>query len=298
MLPKKNAPTEDPGKIQVADGYLRMVGERVRDLRATRGITRRVLARDSGVSERYLALLESGQANPTITVIRALAKAFDIAPTALIVDRHISPLAGSIIATVRTLDAEQLLRLQQIMRSTFSPNELTLRGRRIALVGLRGAGKTTVGTLLAKRLEVPFVELDKEIERDAGVPLSEIFEVYGQAGFRRLERASFERILDSESGFVLATGGSIVSEALTFDRVLTECFTVWLTATPAEHMERVVAQGDMRPMAGNPDAMDDLRRILAGREAFYRRADVEVSSSHRSAIQTVDAILGHIPPAN
>jgi XRE family transcriptional regulator, aerobic/anaerobic benzoate catabolism transcriptional regulator len=272
-----------------------MVGDRVRDLRATRGITRRVLARDSGVSERYLAQLESGQANPTITVIRALARAFDLAPTALIADGHISPLAGSIIATVRTLDAEQLLVLQGLMRSTFSSSKPTARTRRIALIGLRGAGKTTIGAALAKRLDRSFIELDREIERDAGVPVSEIFEFYGQAGFRRQERASFERILDEQSGFVLATGGSIVSEALTFERVLTECFTVWLTATPAEHMERVIAQGDMRPMAGNPDAMEDLRRILAGREALYRRADIEVASSNRTIAESVETILASLP---
>lgn len=273
------------------DAYLRLVGHRVRDLRAQRGITRRMLARDSGVSERYLAQLESGQANPSISVIRALAQAFDVAPDSLITEADVSPLAGSIIATVRNLSADQLVAVQQSLRSALAKGEPAARNGRIALIGLRGAGKSTIGTLVAQRLNCPFIELDREVEREAGASLSELFEFYGQAGFRRQERASLERILESEGAFVLATGGSVVSEPVTFERVLASCYTVWLTASPDEHMERVIAQGDMRPMAGNPEAMADLRRILAGREALYRRADAEVSTSNRSIEQTVEALV-------
>jgi XRE family transcriptional regulator, aerobic/anaerobic benzoate catabolism transcriptional regulator len=275
--------------------FLGVIADRVRDLRAKRGMTRRVLARDSGVSERYLAQLESGQGNPSITVIHALARAFNVPPTALIVDPEISPLASTIIATVREMDQVRLLELQRLIRTSFSQNETATRDRRIALIGLRGAGKTTIGNLLAQCLGLPFIELDREVERDAGIPLSEMFEFYGQAGFRRHERASLERLLDTESAFVLATSGSIVSESSTFERLLTACFTVWLTATPAEHMERVVAQGDMRPMAGNPHAMTDLRNILAGRDALHRRADIEVSTSNRSAQETLDALVAALP---
>lgn len=242
------------------DAYLRLVGRRVRELRAQRGLTRRTLARDSGVSERYLAQLESGSGNPTIGVVRALARAFDVALDALIAEGDAA------------------------------------RDRRIALIGLRGAGKTTLGSRLAAQRGVPFIELDREVEREASAPVAEILEFYGQSGFHRLERNSLERILESESSFVLATSGSIVSEPLTFERLLATCFTVWLQAEPNEHMERVIAQGDMRPMAGNPEAMRDLRRILEGREALYRRADVTISTSHRTIDETLADLALHVPP--
>jgi XRE family aerobic/anaerobic benzoate catabolism transcriptional regulator len=287
---------DDGAKTHDDDGaYLRVVGERVRELRAQRGMTRRMLARDSGISERYLAQLETGAGNPTITVVRALARAFGIAPDALIVEGHLAPLAETIIGAVRDMDSAELQTMQRLMRSTLARGEPHARDRRIALIGLRGAGKTTLGTLLAERLAVPFIELDREVERDAGVDIAEIFEFYGQAGFRRHERNSFERILETQTAFVLATGGSIVSESLTFERVLATCFTVWLSAAPAEHMERVIAQGDMRPMAGNREAMDDLQRILAGREALYRRADIEISTSRRSIDATLAALIAQLP---
>ncbi len=163
------------------------------------------------------------------------------------------------------------------------------------MIGLRGGGKTTLGTLLAHERGIPFIELDREIERDAGVSLATIFEFYGQAGYRRHERACLERLLDSEPRFVLATGGSIVSEALTFERLLASCFTVWVSASPGDHMSRVVAQGDMRPMAGNREAMNDLERILAGRDALYRRADVEVSTAGRSVEEGFAALRAAVP---
>jgi XRE family aerobic/anaerobic benzoate catabolism transcriptional regulator len=277
--------------------YLQLVGGRVRDLRAQRGMTRRMLAQQSGVSERYLAQLEAGEGNPTVTVIRALARAFDVAPDALIIDTHISPLASTIMGAVREMGSEQLLAVHLLLRSTLAQGEPAERNRRIALIGLRGAGKSTLGALLAQHEGVPFVELDREVERDAGVGLAEIFEFYGQAGFRRHERNSLERVLQSEPAFVLATGGSIVSEPLTFERVLATCFTVWLSAAPAEHMQRVMAQGDMRPMAGNNEAMNDLHRILAGREALYRRADIEISTSNRSVEETLTALQAALPPS-
>ena len=279
------------------DGYLRLVGDRVRELRAQRGMTRRSLARDSGVSERYLAQLESGNGNPTIGVIRSLARAFDVAPDVLIVDSRVSPLAETIIGAVRNMSSEQLLTVHRLLRSTLAQGDDSVRNHRVALIGLRGGGKSTLGALLADQLHVPFIELDREVERDASAPLSDIFEFYGQSGFRRLERNSLERVLEREDAFVLATGGSIVSEPLTFERLLATCFTVWLRATPTEHMDRVVAQGDMRPMAGNREAMNDLHRILEGRAALYQRADVEVSTSGSSVEESLAALRAVIPHA-
>ena len=153
---------------------------------------------------------------------------------------------------------------------------------RIALIGLRGAGKSTLGARLARKLDVPFVELDREIEREAGTSLSEIFLLYGQAGYRRYERRCLEKVLERNGRAVIATGGSIVSEQSTYELLLSTCFTVWLKAEPEEHMARVVAQGDTRPMAGNDQAMDDLRRILGGRAALYGQADVVVNTAGQS----------------
>ena len=151
--------------------------------------------------------------------------------------------------------------------------------KRIALIGLRGAGKSTLGAQLAKALGVPFVELDREIEREAGTSLSEIFLLYGRQGYRRYERRSLEKVLEKNDRAVIATGGSIVSEPGTYDLLLSSCFTVWLKAAPEEHMARVIAQGDTRPMAGNDQAMEDLRRILEGRAMLYRQADVVVDTA-------------------
>ncbi len=256
--------------VQDDDGetFLRTLGERVRELRARRGMTRRNLARESGVSERYLAQLEAGRGNPSILVIRHLARAFGVVPEALIADGDPSPQAAAVSAA---------------------------RSSRIALIGLRGGGKTTLGTRLAGELGVPFVELDREVEREAGVNLSTLFEFSGQAGFRRHERSCLERLLETEPRFVLATGGSIVSEAPTFERLLASCFTVWVSASPDEHMARVVAQGDTRPMAGNREAMNDLQRILAARDGLYRRADAEVSTAGRSIDESLQSLRGALP---
>jgi XRE family aerobic/anaerobic benzoate catabolism transcriptional regulator len=161
------------------------------------------------------------------------------------------------------------------------------RRKRIALIGLRGAGKSTLGAALARELGIAFIELDREIEADAGTSLNEVFLLHGQAGYRRYERRALERIIERNDACVIATGGSIVSEPGTYDLLLSTCFTVWLKAAPEEHMSRVAAQGDYRPMAGNGEAMEDLRRILAGREALYGQADRTVDTADR----TIEASL-------
>jgi XRE family aerobic/anaerobic benzoate catabolism transcriptional regulator len=165
-----------------------------------------------------------------------------------------------------------------------------VRRKRIALIGLRGAGKTTLGSLLAKDLQVPFIELDQEIEQEAGLPLSEIFTLYGQAGYRRRERRCLEKALKEHERAVIAVGGGVVSEDETFNLLLTRCHTVWLKAAPEEHMARVVAQGDLRPMAGNAEAMADLKHLLVVREPLYRKADAIVDTSGQTTEESFLAL--------
>lgn len=279
-----------------AAAFLGGLGERVRQLRARRGMTRRILARDSGVSERYLAQLEGGHGNASLLILRQLAGALDVTLEALVTDAP-EPALELTHATelLRRLSPEQLAEARALLSKTFGDADVAGRGGRVALIGLRGAGKSTLGAALAQRFGVPFVELDREIERASGVSLGTIFDFYGQAGFRRMERRCLERIIEEHQRFVLAAGGSIVSEPSTFERLLAACWTVWLRAAPAEHMARVVAQGDMRPMAGNPESMADLQRILTGREPLYRRADAEIDTSGKAVAQSFEALLHAIP---
>jgi XRE family transcriptional regulator, aerobic/anaerobic benzoate catabolism transcriptional regulator len=267
------------------------LGDRVRELRARRGMTRKILAKDSGVSERYLAQLETGQGNASLGTLRRVARALDVPPASLIADAHEPPAElTQALELLRRLEPGRLAEARALLLKTFGDADAAGRAGRIALIGLRGAGKTTLGTALAERLGVPFVELDREIERESGVSLATIFDFYGQAGFRRMERRCLDRVIEEHPRFVLATGGSIVSEPSTFERLLAACRTVWLKAAPAEHMERVVAQGDMRPMAGNRESMADLNRILAFREPLYRRADAEVDTSGKAVSEALDAL--------
>jgi XRE family aerobic/anaerobic benzoate catabolism transcriptional regulator len=271
--------------------YLRLLGERVREMRARRGMTRKILARDSGVSERYLAQLESGQGNISILRLRQIAQALDTPLEALVLDGPEPPV--DLVHTtefLRRLPAAELVEARRLLVEHFGGVDLDARRGRIALVGLRGAGKSTLGAMLADRLEAPFLELDRLIEQESGVSLSVIFDLYGQSGFRRLERRVLDQVIERYPRFVLATGGSLVSEPATFERLLTMCFTVWLRATPEEHMQRVIAQGDMRPMADNRESMSDLRRILDVREPLYRKADATIDTSGGSVEETLEML--------
>ena len=271
-----------------ASAFLFRLGERVKEARARRGMTRKILARDSGVSERYLAQLESGQGNISILLLRALARALDL-PLETIVRDGPEPTVDLVHlrAFLERLGPGEVAEARHLLEGRFGAVDAGRRRDRIALIGLRGAGKSTLGARLAERLGRPFIELDREIERASGLSLAEIFDLYGQGGFRRLERQALDRVLAAQPRFVLATGGSIVSEAPTFAELLLGCYTVWVRARPAEHMQRVVAQGDLRPMADNAEAMADLERILAGREALYRKADAQVDTAGRGIDESV-----------
>src|SRR5664279_1373881 len=191
---------------------------------------------------------------------------------------------------LRRLPATELVQARRVLVEHFGGVDLEARRGRIALIGLRGAGKSTLGAMLANRIEAPFLELDRLIEQESGVNLSIIFDLYGQSGFRRLERRVLDQVIERYPRFVLATGGSLVSEPATFERLLTMCFTVWLRATPEEHMQRVIAQGDMRPMADNRESMSDLRRILDVREPLYRKADAVINTGGCSVEESAEIL--------
>lgn len=272
--------------------YLNILGERIRGLRSRRGITRKMLAAQSGVSERFLAELESGNGNSSILLLRHLAQALDVPVTSLVFEgppptvefAHAMDFLGH-------LAPDELNNVRQWLIQRFGHVHSENRRERIALIGLRGAGKSTIGAALAKKRNVQFFELDRLIEKASGVPLSAMFDLYGQSGFRRFERSCLDDLLTQHSRFVLATGGSIVSESSTFKRLLDSCYTVWLRATPADHMKRVIAQGDMRPMAQSSEAMADLKRILAEREPLYAKADLVVDTSKTAIPSAVTEIL-------
>lgn len=268
--------------------YLRLLGDRIREARARRGMTRKILARDSKVSERYLAQLEAGHGNVSIVLLRQIAHAMGLPLVDLVREEPDRPVELTLmIQTLARLSPKELAQARRILAETFGAAVERERRHRIALIGLRGAGKSTLGAMLAKDLAVPFIELDREIERESGTSLSEVFDLYGQAAFRRYERRALESVIERHDRAVIATGGSIVSEAATFDLLLSACFTVWLTAAPEEHMARVVAQGDTRPMADNEEAMEDLRRILKGREALYSKADARVDTAGKTTAQSL-----------
>ena len=274
--------TKAAQKASGDERFLHELGERVRAARARSGMTRKDLAAESGLSERYLAHLESGQGNISVLLLQKVAAALNLPLGQLLSGEDEQAVELTLIQQfLQRLPQQQLPKVRAQLMREFGSSPME-RMQRIALIGLRGAGKSTLGALLAKQLGVPFVELDREVEREAGTGLSEIFLLYGQQGYRRYERRSLEKVLRERDRCVIATGGSIVSEPGTYDLLLSTCFTVWLKAQPEEHMARVVAQGDTRPMAGNAEAMDDLRRILDGRAVLYGQADATVDTAGRT----------------
>ncbi|WP_298722525.1 helix-turn-helix transcriptional regulator [uncultured Ferrovibrio sp.] len=270
--------------------FLQAVGERVRNARARRGMSRKILAKDSGVSERYIAQLESGAGNISILLLRQIARAMDLSITEFLGDR--APLTvdqALLLRQVEDLTPQQLQELQTFIRDRFGIASSVKR--HIALIGLRGAGKTTLGQKLAGSFGLQFIEMAKEIEAEAGISLNEIFDLYGQAAYRRFERRALERVTADPAPKVIATGGSLPSEPSTYAHLLSHCFTIWLKAQPEEHMGRVVAQGDLRPIAGHSEAMADLKRILAQREALYARADMIFDTAGKTVEQASTELI-------
>ena len=269
----------DPVPTDADDAaFLAAMGRRVRDAREQRELSRKALSLAAGVSERYLAQLEAGEGNASVLLLRNVARALGI-PLGELIDAPDNPVEQRLIR--RFLEGLPEHRLEDVVFRLLRDfgHEETTRKKRIALIGLRGAGKTTLGSALATELDVPFIELDHEIEKDAGISLSEVFLLYGETGYRRIERRCLERVIDAHPEMVMSVGGGIVSETETYNLLLMNFFTVWVKASPTEHMARVVAQGDLRPMEGNAEAMVDLNRILDAREPLYRKADATLDTS-------------------
>jgi XRE family aerobic/anaerobic benzoate catabolism transcriptional regulator len=270
------------GDVQgVDDGaFVPAIGRLVRLARAKRGLTRRQLAHESGASERYLAQIEGGQGNPSVLILKSIADALDV-PIIELIPRSNgrSAAMAHILDVLGRMPVAELPALAELIESHTAQDAATDRGRRIALVGLRGAGKSTLGRSLAHRLGFPFIELDRLVERDYGARIPDLIEMAGVATFRRYERACLERVIDTHEAAVIATAGGIVSNSETYALLLRRTYTVWLKARPDDHMRRVMEQGDFRPMAQNREAMADLVAILDARRADYARAQAELDTS-------------------
>jgi XRE family transcriptional regulator, aerobic/anaerobic benzoate catabolism transcriptional regulator len=277
--------------LRDSDAYLRRLGERVRTLRNQRGMSRKVLAAHARVSERYLAQMEAGKGNCSIVLLRRIARAIGLPVTQLVQDTADPPLDRVLLTQfLERLPASALSEVRSLLLKQFGEASDTRR-RRIALIGLRGGGKSTLGRLLAAQMHVPFIELDREVEKRSGANLSEIFDMFGQETFRRAEREALEAVLAQHPQFVMATSGSIVTEPGTLELLLASCFTIWVRAEPDEHMSRVMAQGDMRPMANSGRAMDDLVSILRSREPLYAKAEAALTTSGKTPEQTMTELM-------
>ncbi|RDK00094.1 shikimate kinase [Paraburkholderia lacunae] len=287
-----SSPTDVPSDAAPKEPVLVALGERIRLLRARRGMTRRDLAHQSNVSERHLANLEMGTGNASVLVLEQLAQTLGCSLAALVGDPlTCSPEGEQILALLRDQPPAALRLALETLRQLLSSSPTDPdRYRRIALIGLRGAGKSTLGKMLADVMELPFIEITREVERIAGCKPSEVHALYGATAYRRYEFRALEEVLKREAEAVIASPGGLVSETRTFNLLLSRCFTVWLRATPEDHMQRVIDQGDLRPMAGRSEAMDDLRRILAGRSELYARADVSYDTSGKTLRQSYQGL--------
>lgn len=298
MTSNRPRPTaDDPAPAR--DPLLAAIGERVKALRARKGMPRRALSAAAGVSERHLANLESGVGNASVLVLKQVADALGRPIAELLGDETTnSPEWLLIRELLHDRTDEQLRRARLALADQFGA--ASVRGRRsdrIALIGLRGAGKSALGRRLAEVLGRPFIELGTEITRAAGCTPAEIQDLYGPTAYRRYEAAALNEVLETKDRFVLATPGGVVSDPGTFGLLLARCFTVWLRAAPKEHMERVLAQGDLRPMAGNREAMDDLKAILASRTPFYAKADLAFDTSGQTLEESLSRLKASVDRA-
>ena len=276
-------------------GFLEQLGQRVRTMRSLRGMSRKVLAKVSGISERYIAQLEAGRGNVSIVLLRRVAGAMGAHLEDLIPSGDHAPDWQVIRDLLRKATPAQIAQAKDLLAGHGgASSHASFCG--IALIGLRGAGKSTLGKILAKRIGWNFVELNKEIEAQNGLSVAEIIALYGQEGFRRMEQAALNQLLARKELMVLATGGGIVSEPLTFELILSSFYTIWIKADPEEHMGRVRRQGDLRPMADDRSAMAELRNILVSREPLYARASAVVDTAGLSVDAAAARLVDTVRP--
>ena len=263
------------------DPFLIALGERLRDLRARRGLTRKALAQMADVSERHLANVESGVGNASIQFLRQLTTVLNCTLAEMIGDETASTPEWLMIREIlRGRSDTELAQARTALAGIFdAPTTQSARRQRVALIGLRGAGKSSLGRMLADHWMVPFIELGRYIETLAGCSVAEVHALYGPSAYRRYESRAIEEVIQRYPRAVIATPGGLVSDPATFNLLLSHCYTVWIKASPENHMERVVAQGDTRPMHGNREAMEDLKNILESRAAFYSKADESFDTS-------------------
>lgn len=290
IVKKATARSGEPLLIQI--------GERLRNLRAVRGMSRKALANDAGVSERFLADLESGVGNASILLMNRLAEALALPLSEILVSGEAARpdlnLAVQLLSRLNDADLQESWQLLQA-RFAHHANENS-RLSRIALIGLRGAGKSTLVKKLGEKLKYRFVELDQRIEELSGMDATQIHSMLGQSAYRRYEFAALRSLVEGAAEkLVIAAPGSIVSEPETYSYLLANCFSAWIQASPEEHMSRVIAQGDMRPMSGNREAMKDLRRILTTRGPLYAKSDIAINTSERSSDQSLEDLVNSIP---
>jgi XRE family aerobic/anaerobic benzoate catabolism transcriptional regulator len=272
--------------------FLAAIGSEVRRSRAKRGMTRRQLAQASQTSERYLAQIESGVGNPSVSVLRAIAQALDLPCAALLPEAGARTAAlGAILDLLAQVPEGELLALAKDIETRLARPGSADRARRIALVGLRGAGKSTLGRMLAQHLGWPFIELDRLVEEDYGASIPDLIEMAGTATFRRHERSALDRIITANEAAIITTAGGIVANPETYALLLRRTHTIWIKARPEDHMSRVMAQGDFRPMAQNRAAMADLVAILEARRADYSRAEADIDTSGEAIEQSFAKLL-------
>jgi XRE family aerobic/anaerobic benzoate catabolism transcriptional regulator len=286
----------EPAQGNKRSPFLEALGERARTLRSRQGMTRRSVALAADVSERHLANLEYGTGNVSVLVLLQVAQALQCSLAELLGDVSTSSPEWLLIRELLGKRSEADLRRARVQLSEMfgEGGNAQERKNRIALIGLRGAGKTALGQRLADDMGFPFIELSREIEQFAGCQISEIHNLYGANAYRRYERRALEEAIQIYPEVVIATPGGLVSDSANFNLLLSHCTTVWLQADAADHMGRVAAQGDMRPMAASREAMEDLKRILEGRSAFYSKADLTINTSTRTEEQAFAALRSSV----